>query len=129
MPAPERARASSLNVTCKLRKRCVTYAGMEVFEAVADPTRREILALLRNRELAAGDVAGAFAISRPAISRHLRILRECGLVAWRGDGQRRIYRLRAAPLRDVQAWLDGYREFWSDRLDALAAHVEGQTGG
>jgi len=102
---------------------------MEVFEAVADPTRREILAMLRGRELAAGDVAEAFDVSRPAISRHLRVLRECGLVAWRGDGQRRIYRLRAAPLRDVQAWLDDYREFWADRLDALEAHVERQSGG
>ncbi len=97
---------------------------MEVFEAVADPTRREILALLRDRERTAGDVAGAFDVSRPAISRHLRVLRECGLVAWRGEGQRRIYRLRAAPLRDMQAWLDDYRAFWADRLDALQQHVE-----
>jgi len=97
---------------------------MEVFEAVADPTRREILAMLRDRERTAGEVAGAFAVSRPAISRHLRVLRECGLVSWRGDGQRRIYALRAAPLEGIDAWLDDYREFWADRLGALQRQVE-----
>jgi DNA-binding transcriptional ArsR family regulator len=97
---------------------------MEVFEAVADPTRREIMAMLRERERTAGDVAAAFAVSRPAISRHLRVLRECGLVSWRGQGQRRIYRLQPAPLRDLDAWLMPYREFWTSRLDALQEHVE-----
>ncbi|PKN79511.1 MAG: transcriptional regulator [Chloroflexi bacterium HGW-Chloroflexi-9] len=96
---------------------------MEVFEAVADPTRREILAMLRQRERTAGEVAEAFSVSRPAISRHLRVLRECGLVAWRGEGQRRIYRLRAEPLSEVDRWLEDYRAFWADRLDALAEHV------
>lgn len=97
---------------------------MEVFEAVADPTRREILALLRDRERSAGEVAEAFPVSRPAISRHLRVLRECGLVAWRDEGQRRIYRLQAGPLSEVDDWLEGYREFWADRLDALQRQVE-----
>lgn len=96
---------------------------MEVFEAVADPTRREILAMLRGRELTAGEVAEAFPVSRPAISRHLRVLRECGLVAWRGEGQRRIYRLRPEPLSEVDRWLEDYRAFWADRLDALAEQV------
>jgi DNA-binding transcriptional ArsR family regulator len=100
---------------------------MKVFEAVADPTRREILGLLRDRERTAGEVAEEFPISRPAISRHLRVLRECGLVSWRGDGQRRIYRLQAGPLAEVDAWVAQYRGFWSSRLDALQSHIEGKA--
>jgi DNA-binding transcriptional ArsR family regulator len=95
-----------------------------VFEAVADPTRRRLLELLADGERSAGELARSFAISRPAISRHLRILRETGLVRWRGDAQRRIYALDAGPLGELDEWLDRYRHFWPDAIDRLAAHLD-----
>ncbi|MGH3111760.1 MAG: metalloregulator ArsR/SmtB family transcription factor, partial [Gaiellaceae bacterium] len=80
-----------------------------VFEALSDPTRRRVLELLAERELSAGEIAAAFTVSRPAVSRHLRVLREAGLVRARRDSQRRVYGLEAAPLLEVDAWLDTYR--------------------
>ena len=94
-----------------------------VFEALADPTRRRVLELLAERELSAGEIAAAFTVSRPAVSRHLRVLREAGLVRARRDSQRRVYGLEAAPLLEVDAWLDTYRRFWPDRLDRLEDHL------
>jgi DNA-binding transcriptional ArsR family regulator len=90
-----------------------------VFEALADPTRRRILELLADGERSAGDLAGEFAISRPGVSRHLRVLRAAGLVRARGDGQRRLYSVDPAPLAEVEQWLARYRLFWAQRLDAL----------
>jgi len=90
-----------------------------VFEALADPTRRRILELLAGGERSAGDIAGEFAISRPGVSRHLRVLREAGLVRVRGEGQRRLYSVDPAPLAEVEAWVGRYRGFWAQRLDAL----------
>ncbi|HVQ97175.1 MAG TPA: metalloregulator ArsR/SmtB family transcription factor [Mycobacteriales bacterium] len=92
---------------------------MAVFEALADPTRRRILELLAGGERSAGDLAGEFAISRPGVSRHLRVLRAAGLVRARGDGQRRLYSVDPAPLAEVEQWLARYRLFWAQRLDAL----------
>ena len=86
---------------------------------LADPTRRQILELLAERERSAGELVVAFPISQPAVSRHLRVLREAGLVQLRSQGQRRIYRLDATPLAAVDAWLSRYRHFWSGRLDDL----------
>lgn len=91
----------------------------QTLEALSDDTRRSIVALLASGERSAGELAGQFAISRPAVSRHLRVLREAGLVGVREDAQRRIYRLDPAPLAELHAWLSPYREFWSQRLDAL----------
>lgn len=91
---------------------------------LADPTRREIMTLLAERERAAGELVAAFALSQPAISRHLRVLREAGLVRVRDEGRQRIYRLDAAPLADLDAWLAHYRHFWSARLDALERRIE-----
>ncbi len=91
---------------------------------LADPTRRAIMTLLAERERAAGELVAAFALSQPAISRHLRVLREAGLVRVRDEGRQRIYRLDAAPLADLDAWLAGYRHFWSARLDALERRIE-----
>ena len=79
---------------------------MEVAHAVADPVRREIMTLLRGRTMSAGDIAARFAISRPAVSRHLRILRDCGLVVAETSGRRRLYRLDVSPLGPLVAWLD-----------------------
>src|SRR5437660_12230752 len=93
--------------------------SVQALAAIADPTRRELLALLASGELAAGDLADRFPVSRPAISRHLRVLREAGLVRSRTDGRRRLYELDPAPLRELDAWLAPYRDMWAQRLDAL----------
>ena len=97
---------------------------MEALAALADPTRRELLALLAaGGERSAGDLAGRFPVSRPAISRHLRVLREAGLVHARTEGKRRLYRLDPGPLRELDAWLEPYRDLWAPRLDALDTEI------
>ena len=98
-------------------------AKATAFEALSDPTRREIVDLLRNGELEAGEIAAHFSTSRPGISRHLRVLREHQLVRVRSDAQRRIYTLDPAPFQELDRWLEPYREFWSQSLNALDAHV------
>ena len=104
----------------------VTYNAAAVFHALADPTRREILDLLRTAERSAGDVAERFPVSRPAISRHLRVLRQAGLVAQRKEAQSRLYRLAPHALREVDRWLDRYRVFWTARMHDLKHYVEEQ---
>lgn len=96
-----------------------------VFSALSDPTRRAILDLLaRHDERTAGEVAERFEISRPAISRHLRVLREAGLVEQRTDAQWRVYRLNPDALREVDRWMDKYRVFWAARMQNLKRYVE-----
>jgi DNA-binding transcriptional ArsR family regulator len=97
---------------------------MEVFAVVADPIRRRILELLAEGERTAGELGAEFDVRRPAVSRHLRVLREAGLVDCRKDAQRRVYRLNATPLEQLDRWLERYRGFWSEKLDALQAHLE-----
>ncbi len=92
---------------------------MDAFLALADPTRRRIVESLAAGECAFGDLAGQFDMSRPAVSQHLRVLREAGLVRVRKDAQRRIYRLNADGLDELEAWLDSVRRFWGARLDDL----------
>ena len=94
-----------------------------VAQALADETRRAILRMLRDGELAAGAIAGAFDVTRPAISRHLRVLREAGLVQVRAEGQRRVYSLDPRPLSELDAWLAPYRRLWAHRLDALDTEI------
>ena len=96
---------------------------MDAFGALADPTRRRIVELLADRERTAGELAAEFSISRPAVSRHLRVLREHGLVRAREDAQHRIYSLEARPLAELDAWLARYRSFWAGRLDTLDDHL------
>lgn len=96
---------------------------MDAVNAISDPVRRDILVLLRSGPLTAGDIAARFDISRPAISRHLRVLRESGLVVDRAQGRQRVYRLDVGPLAEVDAWLGQFRESWSNRLDALETEV------
>jgi DNA-binding transcriptional ArsR family regulator len=96
---------------------------MEALAALADPTRRRILELLQDGEIPAGGTADEFDVSRPAISRHLRVLREAGLVRSRVEGQHRVYSLDAAPLAELDAWLAPYRRFWAQRLDALDTEI------
>src|SRR4051795_8752613 len=93
------------------------------FEVLAEPNRRRILDLLRVAERSVGDLVGALEVSQPAVSKHLRVLRDAGLVEVRTDAQRRIYRLRTEPLRDIDEWLAPYRAMWADRLDDLERHL------
>ncbi len=97
------------------------------FEVVAEPTRRRILDLLLTGEHAVGDLVAELAMSQPAVSRHLRVLRDAGLVATRIDAQRRLYRLDARPLAAVDEWLEPYRWMWAGRLDSLARHLDEMT--
>jgi DNA-binding transcriptional ArsR family regulator len=96
---------------------------VEALAALADPVRRELVALLAHGEVAAGDLADRFPVSRPAISRHLRVLREAGLVTARADGRRRLYALDPRPLRELDDWLEPYRDLWARRLDALDTEI------
>lgn len=96
---------------------------MDVTAAIADPVRREIMMLLRERMMTAGEIADCFDISRPAVSRHLRVLRECGLVIGQVRGRERLYRLETAPLAPLEAWLAQLRDRWSGPLDALETEV------
>lgn len=95
-----------------------------VFRALADPTRRAILARLRRGPVPVNTLAQAFPVTRPAISRHLRVLREAALVRDRPDGRQRYCELNPAALRDVDAWLAPYRAMWQHNLARLKAHVE-----
>jgi DNA-binding transcriptional ArsR family regulator len=94
------------------------------FEVLAEPRRREILDLLRTRERPVGDLVERLNLSQPAVSKHLKVLREAGLVEVRHDAQRRWYRLRLQPLVEVDEWLAPYRRLWNERLDALERHLE-----
>ena len=96
------------------------------FQLVAEPTRRQILDLLRERERSVGELVDRLALSQPGVSKHLRVLRDAGLVQVRHDAQRRWYQLDPAPLVEIDAWLEPYREFWSGRLDALERHLDKQ---
>ena len=98
------------------------------FEVLADPTRREILDLVRERELSVGELVQRISLSQPGVSKHLRVLRDAGLVEVRVDAQRRLYRVRPEPLAEMDAWLRPYRLLWADRLDALENHLDTAKG-
>lgn len=102
-------------------------AGM-TFEVLAEPNRRRILDLLRDGERPVGDLVARLAVSQPAVSKHLRVLRDAGLVEVRGEAQRRIYRIRVEPLRDLDEWLRPYRAMWSASLDALERRLDAMPG-
>lgn len=99
-------------------------AMMDVFHAIADPTRRDLLALVARKELPVKELAQRFAMTRPAISQHLRVLLQAGLVTERRAGRERLYRLQAEPLREVSEWVHQYEQFWHDHLDLLGSHLE-----
>jgi DNA-binding transcriptional ArsR family regulator len=92
--------------------------------ALSDPTRRRIVELLAEGELSAGEIASRFSATRPGVSRHLRVLREHGLVRARAEGRRRLYSLDPRPLEELDAWLDHYSGFWKNRLAALDTEVK-----
>ena len=97
----------------------------DVFQAIADPTRREILHLLSKQHLNLNAVAENFDISRPAISKHIKILTECGLVVIKQEGRERFCEAHLEKLKEVSKWTDQYRSFWTARLDALELHLAG----
>jgi len=123
-----------------MRHRSVTYAVRgrrqvgapratdreAAFSALADPTRRAVLDLLRAGTRPAGEIARAFPVSRPAISKHLRILRRAHLVEERREGRHRMYQLNPEPLKAVDSWLEHYRNFWSASLNNLKSFVESE---
>src|SRR3954466_719519 len=94
-----------------------------VLHALADQSRRTVMEILRDHPATAGELAEALPIARPGVSRHLRVLREAGLVDVRQEAQRRIYSLRPEPLSEVDAWLGNYRALWQNRLDALRTEI------
>jgi DNA-binding transcriptional ArsR family regulator len=96
---------------------------VDTLVALADPVRRELVELLARGELAAGELADRFPVSRPAVSRHLRVLRAAGLVTVRAEGKRRLYALDPRPLRALDEWLEPYRDLWAARLDALDTEI------
>ena len=97
---------------------------VSAYAALAEPHRRQILDLLRGGERPAGDLVQSLQLSQPGVSKHLKVLREVGLVAVRAQGKQRLYALRPEPLAEIDQWLEPYRAFWSQRLDALERHLE-----
>ena len=97
---------------------------MQAFAALADPTRARIVDSLAERGRTVNEIVDLFPITQPSISRHLRILREAGLVSVHPSGRQRVYRLDPRPLREIDHWLDRYRKFWASRLDALERHMD-----
>jgi DNA-binding transcriptional ArsR family regulator len=98
--------------------------GVPVFEVLAEPHRRHILDLLRARERPVGELVGELRLSQPAVSKHLRVLRDAGLVQVRADAQRRLYQVRPEPLRALDEWLAPYRRMWGASLDDLERHLD-----
>ena len=96
----------------------------DAFAVLAEPTRRRILDALRRGDRTVGDLAAALAVSQPAVSKHLRVLREAGFVSARPAAQQRVYRIEPRPLRDVDAWLAPYRALWERHLDALETMLD-----
>ncbi|NMF85845.1 metalloregulator ArsR/SmtB family transcription factor [Nodosilinea sp. P-1105] len=99
-------------------------ANSDIFQAIADPTRRSILDCLRNGEQSVKDLAKPFDMSMPAISQHLNVLSTAGLVTQRRVGRQRFYQLSPEPLKQVSAWISHYDVFWQDKLDALGEYLE-----
>ena len=95
-----------------------------VFEVIAEPNRRAILSLLASSELSVGEIERQLRMSQPTVSKHLRVLRDAGFVASTVDAQRRLYKLRPEPLRELDLWLVQFRRFWSAHVDALERHLD-----
>ena len=111
-----------------MRDQSVTYPSRQeaTFQALADPTRRAVLDLLRRGSQPAGQIASAFPVSRPAISKHLRLLRRAHLVREHREGRNRVYQLNPEPLRAVDSWIEQYRVFWKASLNNLKSFVEAE---
>ena len=99
----------------------------DVFQAIADPTRREIIGLLANRQLNLNAIADNFDISRPAVSKHIKILTQCGLITIKQDGRDRYCKANFTKLNEVSDWVEQYRKFWTEKLDALGDFLDKET--
>jgi DNA-binding transcriptional ArsR family regulator len=99
-------------------------AASAAFDVLAEPHRRTILDLLLERPRAVNELVERLGLTQPGTSKHLRVLRDAGLVAARRDGQRRVYEVRPEPLAEIEAWLAPYRRLWADRLDSLEQHLD-----
>ena len=99
-------------------------AAAKALDALGDPTRRAVFEALAIGPHPVGQIAAGLPVSRPAVSQHLRVLKEAGLVASRAEAQRRVYSINPAPLRQIDRWLQRYRKFWSDELDSLERHLD-----
>lgn len=99
-----------------------------LFEALGEPSRRQILRLLLEGERPVGELVDALGLSQPAVSKHLRVLRKAGFVEAEPDGRRRLYRVRPEPFHELDRWLEPYRLLWSGRLDELERHLEEENG-
>src|ERR1700734_3153432 len=114
----------ALTSICQLRH----IKGMETaFEIIAEPNRRAILSLLVSSEHSVGEIERRLRMSQPAVSKHLRVLRDAGFVESTVDAQRRLYRLGPEPLQEVDVWLEQFRRFWSTHVDALERHLDRMT--
>ncbi len=100
---------------------------MDTFQALSDPTRRAIVAMLAQGERSAGEIRACFTISAPAVSQHLKVLKGAGLVKARADAQRRIYELDPRGIQEIEAWVAEVRAFWNGRLDALERHLANEA--
>ena len=119
--APARGAASVL-----ARRSTARVRHGEAFRAVADPTRRAVLDLLRDGERTVSELCTQFDVSQPAISQHLKVLRDTGLVSVRRDGRVHYYKLEPLPLREVADWIEHYDQFWDDKLEALGKYLDEQ---
>lgn len=97
---------------------------MEAFEIIAEPNRRAILSLLVSSQQSVGEIERQLRMSQPAVSKHLRVLRDAGFVESTVDAQRRLYRIRPEPLQQIDAWLEPFRRFWAPHIDALERHLD-----
>ena len=111
-------------LTAILPMRHTSRMAASLFEVVVEPNRRRILDLLRDGDRSVNDLVDVLDITQPTVSKHLKALREAGLVVVRPDAQKRWYQLRSEPLRELDAWLEPYRAAWSARFDALARHLD-----
>jgi DNA-binding transcriptional ArsR family regulator len=93
-------------------------------QALGDPSRHAIVELLRNGERPVGELVESLSLSQPAVSKHLRVLKDAGIVQARVDAQRRVYRIRPEPFVELEAWLEGYRQMWNVHLDRLEEHLQ-----
>ena len=105
----------------------VVPAALAVLEVIAEPTRRRILDAVRDGERSVGELVDTVGMHQPGVSRHLKVLRDAGLVEVRRDAQRRLYRLRPEPLMELDEWLEPYRAEWAGRLDSLERHLRRTT--
>ena len=113
----------------KTQTRPTRLRGTDVFAAIGDPTRRQVLDILSVNDLAAGEIAAHFRVSRPAVSQHLHVLRRAKLVAVQRRGREHIYRLNPEPLQAVYDWIEHYEKFWNNKLAALGDYLDAIKGG